>query len=55
MLKQVPLAKFVSMNKKTETSTITNNEVTEEPDEVVCIHFMPSFYWYMYFYYIHFV
>jgi len=44
MLKQVTLAKFVSVNKETETSTITNNEATEEPDEVYMI---PSFYWYM--------
>jgi len=49
MLKQVTLAKFVSVNKETETSTITNNEATEEPDEVaICIHFTPSFYWYIY-------
>jgi len=35
MLKQVTLvAKFVSVNKETETSTITNNETTKEPDEV---------------------
>ena len=34
MLKQVTLAKFASVNKETETSTITNNEATEEPDEV---------------------
>ena len=34
MLKEVTLAKFVSVNKETETSTITNNEATEEPDEV---------------------
>jgi len=34
MLKQVILAKFVSVNKETETSTVINNEVTEEPDEV---------------------
>jgi len=33
-LKQVTSAKFVSVNKETETSTITNNEATEEPDEV---------------------
>jgi len=32
MLKQI--AKFVSVNNKTETSTITNNEATEESDEV---------------------
>jgi len=31
MLKQ---AKFVSVNKETETSTITNNEATEEPNEI---------------------
>jgi len=34
MLKQVTLATFVSVNKEIETSTITNNEATEEPDEV---------------------
>jgi len=34
MLKQVTLSKFVSVNKETETSTITNNKATEEPDEV---------------------
>jgi len=34
MVKQVTSAKFVSMNKETETSTITNNEATEEPNEV---------------------
>jgi len=34
MLKQVTLTKFVSANKETETSTITNDEATEEPDKV---------------------
>jgi len=34
MLEQVTLAKFVLVNKETETSTINNNEATEEPDEV---------------------
>ena len=33
MLKQVTLDKFVSVNKETETSIVTNNEATEEPDE----------------------
>jgi len=46
MLKQVTLAKFVSVNKEAETSTFINNEATEEHDEVY-VFIMPSFYWYM--------
>jgi len=34
MFKQVTLAKFVSVNKEAEVSTITNYEAIEEPDEV---------------------
>jgi len=34
MLKQVTLAKFVSVNKETETRDVTNNEATGESNEV---------------------
>jgi len=34
MLKQVTSAKFVSTNKETEESTITNNDAKEKSDKV---------------------